>query len=70
MRTFAWLLLGAVFGALAAWGTWIGLYDALTDTRGTPARRLPKAFWRRSAVIALGGAVLGAVLMWRTVVDA
>lgn len=63
----AWIVLGAVFGAFAAWGAYIGVYDALSETRGTPARRLPRAFWRRSAIIAIAGALLGAVLMWRTI---
>ena len=66
----AWLLLGAVFGALAAWAAYIGVYDALTETRGVPARRLPRSFWRWSAVIATVGAVVGLGLMWRTLAAA
>ena len=62
----AWSLLGALVGAVLAWGAYIGLYDALTGTRGVPARQLPRAFWRWSAGIAVVGALIGAASVWRT----
>ena len=64
----SWLLVGGAFGAVAAWGAFVGLYDHLTRTRGVSGRRLPRSFWRRSALIATAGALAGATLMWRTIV--
>jgi hypothetical protein len=58
------MLLGALFGAVALWGAFLGLYDQLAGTRGQRLRTLPSSFWRRSAVIATLGAMLGALLMW------
>jgi hypothetical protein len=58
------ILLGALFGAVVIWGAFLGLFDQFTETRGQRLRSLPKSFWRRSAVGATVGGVLGAVIAW------
>lgn len=64
------ILLGVIFGAAALWAVYVGLYDELTLTRGQRARSLPRSFWRRSLMVAIVGAVIGGVLMWRIRVGA
>ena len=70
VHMLAWLVVGAAFGAAAGWGAYVGLYDALTETRGQSLRRLPRTFWRRSLIVALCGAVAGTFLMWRALAGA
>jgi len=57
--------LGTVFGALAAWVACVGVYEEWIRGERRPLRELPGRFWRVSLTIALVGAVLGGVAMWR-----
>jgi len=60
-----WVLVGAAFGAVAAWTAYAGLVHELQGLERKSVFQLPTVFWRRSVVIAVLGAGLGAFAMWK-----
>ena len=61
-----WVLLGAAFGAVAAWSAYAGLVQEWHGLdRKSVFQAMPTGFWRRSAIIAVVGAGLGAIAMWK-----